>query len=150
VILAAVSFIAFNRAHDAPPRGHRGGAATAGVVGRASSAASDATTPQPTGTSGRISPAQPAANSRALRAELRPRATCWITATADGKRVAYRLVNGGERLTLDASRELVLRVGDAGSVDLSINGSPGRPLGARAQAVTIRLTPANYRGFVVP
>lgn len=144
VILAAVSYIAFNRSHYAPPRVPSGAAATAGVVRPSSSAM----LPQPTGTSGTIGRAPAVTNARGLRAELHVRTTCWITATADGKRVAFRLLNGGERLTLDASNELVLRAGDAASLDYSVNGSRGRTLGGRGEAVTIRLTPTNYREFV--
>lgn len=83
-----------------------------------------------------------------LHIELQPRDVCWISAMADGRRVAFRLMQGGERETIDARDELVLRVGDAGSCAFSINGSPARALGAAGQPATVQITPRNYQEFL--
>jgi cytoskeleton protein RodZ len=73
---------------------------------------------------------------------------CWLTATADGQRVIYRLLDAGEDVRIEAHQEIVLRVGDAASMTFSINGAAGRPLGKAGEAVTIRVTPENYREFL--
>jgi cytoskeleton protein RodZ len=54
---------------------------------------------------------------------------CWVAATADGQRTIYRIVEAGERLNVDAQRNIAVRFGDAGAVAWSINGRPGSTLG---------------------
>jgi cytoskeletal protein RodZ len=83
-----------------------------------------------------------------LQVEVLAQGPCWLGATADGKRVVYRVLNKGERLTLEAREELALRIGDAGNFRFSINGIPGRRLGDRGDDLTVRLTPTNFRKFV--
>jgi cytoskeleton protein RodZ len=168
VVLAVTSYIGFNRSHVQALRTAPNAVAAVNVSSQGAREIQSAVQPTPVGTSGSVKTTTPATMvarttstaahtssaaapiASALRVDLRPRALCWITATADGKRTEFRLLNAGERVTLNASRELVLRVGDAASLELSVNGSRGRPLGGRGQAVTIRLTPANYREFVAP
>ena len=48
----------------------------------------------------------------------------WVEAKADGEQRIYRLVTAGEDLTVDARREIVLRIGDASAVTYTINGAP--------------------------
>jgi cytoskeleton protein RodZ len=84
----------------------------------------------------------------ALRLELELRGVCWISATADGKRVVYRLMQAGERQTIEARDELILRIGDPAKFTFSVNGTTGRPLDRAGEPVTIRLTPQNYRDFL--
>jgi cytoskeleton protein RodZ len=84
-----------------------------------------------------------AAASEGLRIELRPHTECWVSATADGRLVIYRLMQGGERETIDALQEIVLRVGDAGALAYVVNGGAGRSLGASREAVTVRITSDN-------
>ena len=83
----------------------------------------------------------------ALRLDIQARALCWLSGTADGRRVIYRLLNAGERVQIEA-KDLVLRMGDAANVEFTINGVAGRPLGPAGQAVTIHLTPQNYQEFL--
>jgi cytoskeleton protein RodZ len=70
--------------------------------------------------------------------------SCWVTASADGARTVYRIVHPGERLQL-RGRVLRLRVGDAGALQLSVEGAQARPLGASGEVATIRITRENYR-----
>jgi transcriptional regulator with XRE-family HTH domain len=83
----------------------------------------------------------------ALRLDIQARALCWLSGTADGRRVIYRLLNAGERIQIEAT-DLVLRIGDAANLEFTINGVAGRPLGPAGQAVTIHLTPQNYQEFL--
>ena len=52
--------------------------------------------------------ARTAKEPSALRLELELRGVCWISATADEKRVVYRLMQGGERQTFEARDGLIL------------------------------------------
>jgi hypothetical protein len=84
-----------------------------------------------------------AATPEGLQIELRPQAECWLSAFADGRLVIYRLMQGGERETIDARNEILLRVGDAGALAYFVNGGVGRSLGAPGEAVTVRITSDN-------
>lgn len=83
--------------------------------------------------------------SRLLRLSMQFRGPCWLTATADGQRLTYRLLNAGEAIQIEAREDVVLRVGDASTLELTINGMAARPLGQAGQAVTVHLTPQNYQ-----
>lgn len=80
--------------------------------------------------------------------DIRTRGPCWVSATADGVGVVYRLMQAGERQTIEARNEVVLRIGDPGALTFLINNMPGRTLGSAGQAVTVRITAQNYREFV--
>ena len=67
---------------------------------------------------------------------------------SDGQRVTYRLLAAGESTHIEGHKEIVLRFGDAGAVVFTINGAAGKSLGGAGQAVTIHVTPDNYREFV--
>jgi len=82
-----------------------------------------------------------------LEVEVQAEGPCWLGATADGERIVYRVLNKGERVTLQAHDELVLRIGDAGAFRFTINGIPGRRLGDSGDDLTLRLTPSNFRSY---
>jgi hypothetical protein len=83
-----------------------------------------------------------------IRVELVTRAQCWVSARVDGERVVSKLLQPGERHTLDITDEVVLRVGEPGALSVSINGQAGRPLGPAGQPVTVRITRDNFREFL--
>jgi len=84
-----------------------------------------------------------------LRLEVTPTRTLWVDGTADGARVVYKLLEPHENVVLAAEHEIRVRIGDAAALEYSINGERGRSLGESGEARTIRLTPDNYREFVV-
>jgi cytoskeletal protein RodZ len=90
------------------------------------------------------------AEPETVHVELRPEGPCWVAATSDGEPAIQRLMNSGDRATVDARHEAVLRVGDAAACAFTINGRTVRPIGAAGKAVTLRITRDNYRDFVSP
>ena len=62
-------------------------------------------------------PSQPPVDPDAetLEVEIRPSAVIWVTATADGERVLFRLLKPGEQVSVKARGDLSFRVGDAGA-----------------------------------
>jgi transcriptional regulator with XRE-family HTH domain len=82
-----------------------------------------------------------------LRVELAASGWCWVAAEADGARLLYRLVEPGERVVLEGERLISLRLGDAGSVTLSINGGASRTLGSDGEVVELEVTPDNVEGL---
>jgi transcriptional regulator with XRE-family HTH domain len=82
-----------------------------------------------------------------LRIEVSASDWCWVAAEADGRRVIYRLLEGGERVTLEAENAISLRLGNAGAVTLSLNdGAPHSP-GARGEVVELEVTSDDLEGF---
>lgn len=80
-----------------------------------------------------------------LRFELQVQGPCWVEAIVDGRQLVYRLMQPGERQTIDAERELVLRVGDPGAISYSVNGRSGEPLGRAGMPITVRFTSQGER-----
>jgi cytoskeleton protein RodZ len=82
-----------------------------------------------------------------LRIEMAATGWCWVAAETDGERVMYRLVEPGERVVFEGQRLIALRLGDAGSVTLSINDGASRSLGGEGQVVELKVTPDNVDGL---
>ncbi len=78
-----------------------------------------------------------------LRIEIAATDWCWIAAESDGERALYRLVEPGEHVILEGQRMISLRLGDAGSVTMSINDGPRRLAGADGEVVDLKLTLGN-------
>lgn len=89
----------------------------------------------------------PADRGAALWIEITAASWCWIAANSDGDRVLYRLVEPGESVTLEAQKEIRLRVGDAGAVSLSINDGPSRSLGRAGEVVELEVTADNLEAL---
>jgi hypothetical protein len=106
--------------------------------------------PKPLGTTSVQPPPPPPDQASGLKLEILPRDACWLSATADGERVIYRLLNTGERTLVDAKESVDLRIGDPAACTFTINGAAARTPGAAGQAVNIHLTPQNYREFLKP
>ena len=82
--------------------------------------------------------------------ELMPKAACWVSVNTDGERVFSGLMNAGDRRVVTAKEQIVLNVGDAGAFAYTLNGRPGKPLGAPGEVVSTRITLANLRDFSTP
>ncbi len=108
------------------------------VAGLAPAAAPEET---PVGTTG-TSPAD------ALHFAIAPTGPCWMQATVDQNPLFAKLLNAGERRTIDTSSEVTLRIGDPAVCAFTINGKPARISSAPGQAVTIHVTTENYRQFL--
>jgi hypothetical protein len=120
----------------APPSPEPGAVATSGVTAAVPAAPAQ------------TAPATPAdAPADRLVIEIQAAASTWVTGAADGKRVLYRLLAPGERVRLEARDELAFRVGDAEAFTYTINGVPGKPLGATGEVRDVQFTRDNYRTF---
>jgi cytoskeletal protein RodZ len=75
-----------------------------------------------------------------LKIDLTTTGWCWVAAESDGERVLYELVEPGQRLVVEGQDRISLRVGDAGAVQLSINGGPRRVPGADGEVVEMVIT----------
>ena len=85
-----------------------------------------------------------------IRVDIAADNVCWVSGTADGRRMIYRLLNARDHAEIRAAADLVLRVGDPSALRLTINGGAGRLLGRAGEPVTAHLTRENYRDFLQP
>lgn len=83
-----------------------------------------------------------------LRVEFAPDGPCWLSVRIDGETVVARLLQAGDRETIELEGEAVVRVGEPGTLSYSINGQSGRALGPAGQPVTVRITKDNFRDFL--
>jgi len=83
-----------------------------------------------------------------LTVGLSVKSPCWVSATVDGQRKIDRLLQPGERQSIDVRREIVLTAGDAGAIVLTLNGADAKPLGKAGEIVTRRLNLTNYKDYL--
>jgi len=94
-------------------------------------------------------PVQPADGvSDRLTIGLSARRPVWVSATVDGQQTISRLLQAGEKQTIDVKREMVITAGDAAALALTLNGANGRPLGKAAEVVTVRINLTNYKDYL--
>jgi len=112
-------------------------------------AAEPATAAVPIGTSPpSTAVATAGAGVTAMTLELHTNAECWVRVTADGKRALSRLMQEGEKETLEVQNSMLLEVGNAGGLAFSINGRPGKPLGAAGQVRVLIITKDTLAQFL--
>jgi cytoskeletal protein RodZ len=87
-------------------------------------------------------------SGRAATIEIHPTGPCWVDARGGGESRIYRLMQAGDRETVSIGDGLALRVGDPTAFAYSIDGRPGRPLGATSQPVSVHITPDTVRDFL--
>jgi cytoskeleton protein RodZ len=92
-------------------------------------------------------PVAPAAADR-LTVVLSVKRPCWVSASVDGERQIDRLLQPGERQTIEVRREMVITAGDASAISLTFNGAEGKPLGKTGDVVTARFNLTNYKDYV--
>jgi cytoskeletal protein RodZ len=73
---------------------------------------------------------------------------CWVSATVDGEKVVDRLLQPGERKTIEVRREMVLTAGDAAAISMTLNGADAKTLGKVGEVITARLNLANFKEFL--
>lgn len=88
--------------------------------------------PEPVATTGE----QASASTGALSIALTAQRECWVAANADGRRVIYRLMQPGEKATIDARQGVTLRAGDAGALTISVNGEAPHAFGGDGEVRT--------------
>jgi hypothetical protein len=65
----------------------------------------------------------------------------WVTACADGNLVFSKLFTAGSKDNVDFTRRAVVRMGNAGPLEILVNGKTMGPLGRPGQVRVIELTP---------
>ena len=87
-------------------------------------------------------PAEPAATNPAatLHVSMTASENNWVRAWADGKEVMTRVLNPTLTKTVEAVDEIRIRTGDAGSLEITLNGKALGPIGPRGQVRVVQVT----------
>ena len=82
----------------------------------------------------------PAADTHPVNVVVKALADSWVQLTADGKIVFAGVIKAGESQTAGAHDLVKILVGNAGGVQVSLNGKTLAPLGSAGEVRTLRLT----------
>ncbi|HXE90326.1 MAG TPA: helix-turn-helix domain-containing protein [Terriglobales bacterium] len=85
-----------------------------------------------------------AAEAEPFTLRVRALRDCWVLAVADGRREEWTLPAGSERV-VQARESIVLKLGNAGGVEVSFNEQALDPLGEENQTRTVTFTPQGMR-----
>jgi hypothetical protein len=69
------------------------------------------------------------------------KADSWVRIVADGKTVMEGVLDANQNRSVKFEKEMVLRTGNAGGLDVSYNGKPLGVLGADNEVRTLRFPP---------
>ena len=112
----------------------------------ATSATSPANSAPPAPTQTQAQPAPPAAAGTFLLL-IQAHNDSWIEVTADGKDIAHELLPAGAQKSVEAQREIVVKVGNVGGLDFTFNGKKLPSQGALDEVKTLKFDPT---GLQVP
>lgn len=91
---------------------------------------------------------EPSSEASELSMELRAIDSCWVEILADDRLVAYKLLQPGEKLTFVARQRFSLTLGNAGGVEVSLNGKRLRRLGRLGEVKrSFELDAENWRQY---
>ena len=71
--------------------------------------------------------------------------TVWMLARVDGKFAFSGTMEPNDRRTIDAEKDVLLRLGNAGNVTISLNGKPIGPAGPKGQVRTLQFTSGGFQ-----
>jgi len=76
---------------------------------------------------------------------LTAREPVWVRATSNGKTLLIDTLAVNETRTVEAKGSVELRLGNAGGIDIVLNGKPIGAVGPKGQVRTIQLTSGGFR-----
>jgi cytoskeleton protein RodZ len=133
----------------APPSPAAAGQPATSVIPRTTEPVSTASASSEPESSPSPPPTSAAVATERLTIGLAARRPVWVSATVDGQKVLGRLLQTGEQQNVEVTREMVITAGDAAALRLTLNGADARVLGKAGEVVTARLTPANFKDYLV-
>jgi hypothetical protein len=72
----------------------------------------------------------------------------WVLVRSDGKFLFTGTLSAKESRTFEAARTVLLQLGNAGGVTITLNGKPVGPVGPRGQVRTVQFTSGGFE--IVP
>lgn len=90
-----------------------------------------------------------ALSNAAVRVEMTADEPVWVSAHGDGKYLFSGTLQPNESRTAQAETTVILRLGNAGGIHISLNGKPIGPIGPKGQIRTVQLTSGGFQ-IVLP
>jgi hypothetical protein len=87
----------------------------------------------------------PAAAGGTRHAEIRVTEPAWVYAVSDGKEVFAKLLGKDETRQIDFTEKALVRVGNAGGVEIRVDGKSIGSLGPRGAIRAVEITPDGHR-----
>jgi len=84
----------------------------------------------------------------AVRVAFTPTEPVWVSIKSDGTHIYSGTLEGQQTREFDAAQKMTVLVGNAGGVDIALNGKPVGPIGAKGEIRLLVLTPSG--AHVVP
>jgi cytoskeleton protein RodZ len=95
-----------------------------------------------------VAKVRPSAPDATVRVEVTADETVWLLARADGKFSFTGTLDAHQSRTVEASHNILLRLGNAGGVSITLNGKPVGPVGPKGQVRTVQFTSGGFQ--IVP
>jgi cytoskeleton protein RodZ len=102
---------------------------------------------QPPAVNAESASTQPNANT-AVHLEITASEPVWVLVRTDGKFAFTGTLDANTKRTVDATKDVLLRLGNAGGVTVTLNGQPIPTLGPKGQPRTIQFTSGGFQ--IVP
>lgn len=129
-------------------KGKRAATDSAALSAPPAEAAAPAPAPPPVAVGSPQTSPVAAPSTGVMRIDVHPTGVCWVRLTVDGKVLLARIMQPGERQTVNVHNAATIDVGDASAFAFSIDGRPGRSLGNPGQVTSVRITPATVAQFL--
>ncbi len=85
-----------------------------------------------------------------LRLEISATEQCWVSIDRDGIPSIRKLMEPGETQTILAEENVRILLGNAGGVQMKINGKPAKPLGNPGEVIRITIDTENLQQYINP
>jgi cytoskeletal protein RodZ len=86
-----------------------------------------------------------APNASAVRVQLIAQEPVWVSVQADGKFIFSDILDTGQSRNVEAGSTVRLRLGNAGGIEIALNGKPIGPVGPKGQVRTLQLTSGGFQ-----
>jgi cytoskeleton protein RodZ len=84
-------------------------------------------------------------NASAVRVQLIAQEPVWVSVQADGKLIFSDTLDTGQSRNVEAGSTVRLRLGNAGGIEIALNGKPIGPVGPKGQVRTLQLTSGGFQ-----
>src|SRR5207237_8007087 len=105
--------------------------------------------PKASDTAKPASPSQDsAANPGAFLVLVKAREDSWVSISADGKQIVQDTLPAQGEKSIEAHKEVVIKTGNAGALDISFNGKKLPPQGTYAEVKTLTFDPNGLKPYI--
>jgi cytoskeleton protein RodZ len=95
-------------------------------------------------------PARTEAEGTLVRVELTADEPVWVSARGDGKYLFSATLDANQSRTVEANGMVELRLGNAGGINITLNGKPIGPIGPKGQVRIVQLTSGGFKIVAPP